>query len=349
MDTGRRDTHPYHMHEEIRSQPGVVSRALEAAEDAGAEVSRVLARARRVIFTGCGSSWHAALGAHWQLQLFTRGRIESRAIEAHDLVAYFPALRPDDVVVAVTQSGETATTLRALERAHRAGCETIAVTGNRESSAGRRVRHLLPTGFMSVHTAVRTTGYTAALAATCALANTLAEAEERLDLSPLPEVINVALTLEEMAHRLAAGMIVAERYQEPPVLILTGAGPNRVTALESTRQLAATGAMRASAWGVEEMMHGPLVGAGPNTLVIMIVPGGRATERAVDVVAALRERDVTPVALVTEENAEAFEDAHRLVLPDMPEVLSPIPCIVPLQFFSYYLAIGKGLDPDSAT
>jgi glucosamine--fructose-6-phosphate aminotransferase (isomerizing) len=94
------------------------------------------------------------------------------------------------------------------------------------------------------------------------------------------------------------------------------------------------------------MLHGPLAAVDQDTLLILVAPAGSSTARAADLVRAAREIGTTPVVLAGEENAGAFEGAHRLVLPDVPEVLSPIPCVVPLQLFSYFLAVGKDVNPD---
>ncbi|MBV9282866.1 MAG: SIS domain-containing protein [Chloroflexi bacterium] len=341
-----RTRHPFHMYDEIKAQPDAVARSLRLVEERGAGAVALLARARRVWVTGCGTSFHAACLGAWSLQAFSRGKVDARAVEAYELVTYQPGLRPDDVLLAVTHSGTTAMTLRALERAHRCGLETVVVTGFPQSPAGRAARQVVPTGYAEERSWAHTASYTAALATLAALANALAEPEERLDLSPLPAAVTEALQLEEMVHRLAAGAILAERYREPTQVIVVGGGLNAVTAREATLKLLETAYIPATAWELEEMLHGPLAAVGPDTLLILAAPTGSSTPRALDLVRAAREIGSTSVVLAGEENAGAFEHAHRLVLPDVPEVLSPIPCVVPLQLFSYFLAVGKDVNPD---
>jgi glucosamine--fructose-6-phosphate aminotransferase (isomerizing) len=94
------------------------------------------------------------------------------------------------------------------------------------------------------------------------------------------------------------------------------------------------------------MLHGPLAAVSRDDLVILIAPPGASSERATDLARALHELEVQPVVLTAESNAEAFSEAHRFILPEVPEIVTPIPAIVPIQFFAYYLAVGLGFNPD---
>lgn len=344
MDAERREKHPYHMVEEIQLQPEAIARSLRIVAEQGAEVRHALGRARRVFLTGAGTSYHAAQVGAWMLRSFTRGRIDARAVEAFELATYLPGLRPDDLVIAFSHSGTSVTTNAALERAQRAGLESVLITGFPQRAGA--ARYVLPTGHPEERSWAHTAGYTSALTSIAALANDLADPAERLDLNPLPELVRDVLGLEEMAHRLAGSTLLVERFQQEIRIFITGAGPNVATANEGALKLLETSYTPALAFELEEMLHGPLAAVMPDSLVILLAPPGRSVERAAELVAALAELSVTPVVLCGEQNEAAFPEAHRLVLPDLPEVISPIPYVVPLQFFSYYLAVGEGLNPD---
>ena len=346
LPTDQRQKHPYHMYEEIKAQPQAVGRSLSLAAQHAPDVLGALGRARRVFLTGCGTSLHAAQGGAWLLRSFTRGRIDAQAIPAYELVTYLFGLGPGDAVLAVTHSGATTMTLRALERARRCGADTLVVTGFPASEAADLAHHVLPTGYADEKSWAHTASYTSALTTLAALANDLAHSEERLDLSPLPEIVLEALQIEEMAHRVAAGALVAERYRGPARFVVVGAGPNAITAQEAVLKLLETSYIQASAFELEQMLHGPLAAVTPDTLVLVLAPPGGCTDRATELVRAARTLGTTPVVLVGSDNAESFPEAHRLLLPDLPEALSPIPYIVPLQFLAYFLAVGKGLNPD---
>lgn len=341
-----RDRHPYYMYEEIRAQPEAVARALDGVRATGAEARDAVARARRVFVTGCGTSYHAAKVGASLLRGLSRGGVEAWPVRAFELVNYFSGLRPDDAVVAVSHSGTSFMTLRTLEAAGSAGAETVAVTGFPASEAGRLARHVVPTGYEQERSWAHTISYLAALTCLAAIANDLAGPQERLDLGYLPEAVAEALQLEELAHRLAASTLVAERYREPPPILLVGSGPNVATAEEGALKLLETSYVQAAPFELEQMLHGPLAAVSDDTLFFLLAPGGQSTERAAELARAVRQLDIVPVVLTGEESAGAFDGSHRFLLPDVPEILSPIPYVLPLQLFAYFLAVGKGINPD---
>jgi len=334
------------MYDEIKAQPNVVRGALKSAAEHGAEAARLVAGARRLFLVGSGTSLHAAEGAAWMFRSFSRGTIDARAMQAYEFATYFPGVRPDDVVIAVSHSGVSTMTRRALERAQLTGAETVAVTGFLDSPIASVAGHVLPTGYEQERSWAHTASYTATLACLAAVANALAEPEEQLDLSPLPEVLAEALQLEELTHRIAAGLLLAEQSGGAARIVLVGGGPNAATAREGELKLLETSYVQASSFELEQMLHGPLAAVTPETLLVLIAPEGNSTERAVELSRAVHQLGVTPVVLTGSDSADRFEDAHRLLLSDVPEVLSPIAAVVPLQLFSYFLSVGKGLNPD---
>jgi glucosamine--fructose-6-phosphate aminotransferase (isomerizing) len=370
-----RDAHPYHMYDEIKLQPEAVVRSLKIVEDmhsggaqddaAHTDLVGLIARSRRLFITGCGTSFHAAQIGAWFFDTLSPGIVDARSMQAYELITYGPSLRPGDVVIGVSHSGTTFMTLQAMERARQAGAETILLTGFPESpgtAAGRHSgttpTHVLPTGYPEERSWAHTVSYTAALASLAALANLTGDRAtgpqleanpgrgNRLDLKALREVIAGALQLEEMAHRMAATLIINERYREPAPIVVVGAGPNAVTAHEAVLKLLETSYMMAAAFELEQMLHGPLAAVSHSTLFILIAPPGASTERAAELARAAHRIGVVPVVLAGEKNAAAFDDAHRFILPEVPEALSPIPYVIPLQLFSYFLAIGNSLNPD---
>ena len=216
-----RQGHPFHMIEEIKAQPEAVSRSLALVESRGAAALRILSRAKRVIFTGCGTSFNAALGGAWMMREL--GSLDARAIQAWDLLSY-GGLQPGDVVVGVTHSGSTVMTLRALQTADAAGIPTIAVTGFPEA-VGVRESCVCPTGYDDERSWAHTASYTAALATLAALANELASSDRRLDLAPLGDVLTESLGIEDMAHRLAASIVTEGAHTGLRVCGRSGWGP----------------------------------------------------------------------------------------------------------------------------
>lgn len=341
-----RAQHPYHMYDEIKAQPEAVARSLVRAEEVIEPLAGVIRPARRVYLVGCGTSYHAALAGAAMLREFSRGALDVRAVQSYEFVTYLPDLDSADVLLAVSHSGTTAMTLRALRRAREAGMETIAVTGFPSSEAGGLAGTNLPTGYDDERSWAHTVSYTAALASLAALGNHLAHPAERLDLSALPEVMREVLQTEETAHRLAGGFVVAARLREPAPIVLAGGGSNAATAHEGALKLLETSYVPAAGWELEQVLHGPLAAVTADSLFFLIVPDGRSEARAAELVRSLQRLDVAPVVLTGSHGVDRFDEAHRILLPDVPEVISAIPAVVPLQFFSYFLAVGYGYNPD---
>lgn len=341
-----RDGHPYHMYDEIKAQPEAVGRSLQLIDAHGAPLVRALTGARRVFIAGCGTSYFGAQIGAWMLRSFSGAAITAQAIQSFELVTYPPALGAGDLVIGVTHSGTTTMTLRVLDLAVARGAATAVVTGFPERFADRGDTIVLETGYNDERSWAHTASATAAVAAFASLASRAGTPDQRLDLSPLPELMAEVLQLEEGAQRLAATTLIKEETHGPIRIVISGAGPNAFTANEGALKLLETAYVAATAVELEEALHGPLAAISPETLFILIAPDGACIDRSVQLAAALEEIGVTPVVLVGEESVERFSACHRFVLPHLPEVLSPLACIVPLQFFSYFLAVGKRLNPD---
>lgn len=347
LPAGQRERHPFHMYDEIREGPDAVERSIALVGENGAPVAAALARARRVFVLGSGTSLHAAEVGAWMLRTFSRGKIDARALQSFEFTTYELGLRPDDVPVVVSHSGGTHAALRALERVRRSGMESVTVTGFPNGETARLATHVLPTGFPREMSWAHTASYLAAIASFAALANDLADPAERLELGQLPEAVRDALGLEDIAHRAAAGVVLAERENGTAHIFFTGGGPNAATAREAQLKVLETSYLHANAFELEQALHGPLAGLERSSLLVLIAPPGASSDRAAGLARAALRIGSVPLALVGEENAGAFEDCHRVLLPTgVPEVLSPVTSVVPLQLFSYFLAVGRGLNPD---
>jgi glucosamine 6-phosphate synthetase-like amidotransferase/phosphosugar isomerase protein len=338
--------HPYITYDEIKAQPDAVERAIDLALDGGAPVVAAVARARHVFIAGTGASLRAARAGAWMLRTFSRGKIDATAVESFTFATYTLGLRPDDLLIAVSIEGATPSTVRAVDRASRSGMETVLLVGDM-SKAISPVGHVLSTGFSAGRSLTGTASYTAAMASFAALGNDLADPAERLDLRPLPEAVRESLESEGIVHRLAATYTLATRAQGGTNAVFTGGGPNEVTAYAAQSSVMEMSHLPAGAVDIETALHGSLAAMNEHTLLVVIAPPGPAAERAMNLTRAASLLDMTPVVLVSEDNVDEFGDCHRVLLPTgVPEHLTPITSIVPLQLFAYYLALGQGVNPD---
>jgi glutamine---fructose-6-phosphate transaminase (isomerizing) len=339
--TDDRQRRPSRAYDDIRSQPEAVERTIESVLASGASIVASLARARRVFVVGEPAGRHTAVASAAMLGSFSRGKIDARGLSAFDFSEYARGLRPDDLMLALSPSTGDIEITGALDRARRTGMETVAIGG-------------VPTGALASHTlplaaaATPTTSWTVFLSAVAALANELADPHERLDLRPLPDAIGESLDCEPIAHSLAATLVAATRAGVAGTILIVGGGPNVATARQAADVLARLPGVITAGMAVDEAALALPAWVDENTLLILLAPPGAATARATDVASRAATIGLAPVALVTDDNVDDFPDCHRIILPSgVPEHLTPITSLPPLQLLAHYLSIGLNSNVDS--
>jgi len=333
-----RTGHPFHMHDAIYAQPGALRLLGRGNADALAGAAERLRAMDQVIVTGVGASWHAALVGAGLLAGAGRLGHRARAVHAFELAGAPAPSGAGAGVVAVTHSG-TATSVRgALARA--AVDAGVAVTGKGAEP--------LPGAAVTLQTVEReasrahTVAYTSSLALLARLAAEVGRDDDlRHALDGLPDHLALLLgqeSWEDLAKRFAG----RRRYW------LVGGGPNVATALEGALKLTETSYATASGLHVEQFLHGPCAALTADDLLIVIAPPGPARARALDAARVARAVGA-PVLAVAGEGEREFSalDAETIEIADVPEPLSPILAVVPLQLLAYHLAVESGANPDT--
>jgi glucosamine--fructose-6-phosphate aminotransferase (isomerizing) len=333
-----RSGHPYHMHDAIYAQPGALRLLTRGQGPTLAAVAGQLAAASHVWLAGAGSSWHAALVGE---SLLARvGGLGTRvgAIDAFELVQYGGTAAPG-ALVAVTHRGTNRWTSAALSRARAAGLATVAVTG--KASGGPDAEHVLRTVEHEA-SSCHTVSYTCAVAMLAALAATLGRDDETSrQLDAIPDQLALLLG-QESWEELAARFGGRRRYW------FVASGPNVATAYEGALKLNEAAWMPATGLGCEQFLHGPWVSMEAEDVLFLIAPPGPGRDRCRDVARVASEIGAAVVALIAEDDRElAALAAETIVLPEVPELLSPIVTVVPLQLLTYHLAVKAGANPDT--
>jgi glucosamine--fructose-6-phosphate aminotransferase (isomerizing) len=326
------------MHDAIYAQPGALRLVGRGNGDAIAGAAERLRAMDHVVVTGIGTSWHAALAG--ELMLARAGRLghRVRAIPAFELGAYWAEPLPRTGVVAISHRGAARSARRALESA-RDGVG-VAVTGkNAEGLPG--AAFTLRTVELEASRA-HTVSYTAALALLALLAAEVGRDDEfRHGVDGLPDHLALLLgqeSWEEMAKRFAG----RRRYW------CVGGGPNTATALEGALKLAETSYATACGFGSEQFLHGPCAAMTADDLLILVAPPGPSHARGVDAARVAREVGTPVLAIVGEGDRELQALAAETVeIAEVPELLSPILAVVPLQLLAYHLAIESMTNPDT--
>jgi glucosamine--fructose-6-phosphate aminotransferase (isomerizing) len=328
------------MHDAIASQPGALRTVLRDQAPALAAAAERLRVMERVVLTGIGTSWHATLVGEL---LFGRAGgfgLRARALHAFEFHHAWPAPDAATGVVVVSHRGTKRFSLEALGRsAGRAGV-SVAITG-RGHGEGLTAADVVLRTVEQEASAAHTVSYTCALVLLAALAAEVGRDRAlRAALAAVPDQL-AALLAQESWDALAA------RFQDRRSSVVVGSGPNTATALEAALKLNEACHVSAVGMHTEQFLHGPWVALEPADLVVVIAPPGPGRERAADVARLAREVGAPVLVLADGEDQELTSLAdHAVALPRVPELLSPILAVVPLQLVAYHLALRRGVNPD---
>lgn len=305
--------------------------------------------AKRIIIVACGTSWHAGLLGKYLIQDMCRLPV---------IVEYASEFRycnsvicPDDVVIAISQSGETADTLAAIKIAREAGAFVFGISNVVGSSIPRETYsgcyiHVGPE--IGVASTKAFTGQVMVLTllamAIAQLKGTLSD-EEIAKLGKavmkLPEYVEKVLKLNDKIEHLSLIFTYARNF------LYLGRGYNYPVALEGALKLKEISYVHAEGYPAAEMKHGPIALIDQEMPSVIIAPRDHLYDKIVSNVQQVKARGGVIVAVVTEGDTVIRNIAdHVLEIPEVPECLSPIITTIPLQLLSYYIAINKGKDVD---
>lgn len=305
--------------------------------------------AKRIVIVACGTSWHAALIGKYLIQEMCHIAVE---VEYASEFRYSnPVLGKDDIVIALSQSGETADTIAAVKIARSMGAFVFGISNAvgssipRETDSGAYI-HVGPE--IGVASTKAFTGQVMALTmiamAIADLRGTLT-ADEIAGLGKvilkMPELVEHVLKLNDKIERLSLIYTYARNF------LYLGRGYNYPVALEGALKLKEISYIHAEGYPAAEMKHGPIALIDAEMPSVIVAPRDHLYEKIVSNVQQVKARGGSIIAIVTEGDSVIRNIAdHVLEVPEVPECLSPIITSIPLQLLSYYIAINKGKDVD---
>jgi len=349
--------HQHFMAKEIFEQPEALRTCLRGRIDPEegrvvlgglTSVKRELIRARRIILTACGTAWHAGLIGEYLIEEL--GRIPCETEYASEFRYRNPVVEEGTVVVAISQSGETADTLAALREAKDRGAMALGIVNSvgstiaRETDAGVYLHVGPEIGVASTKAFVGQVAVLSMLAAFLGRSRHLGPAgcaEFLRNLARIPEAIERALELSDQTRRIAA------RYTENGNWLYLGRGLQYPVALEGALKLKEISYLHAEGLPAAEMKHGPIALIGEHMPVVVIAPRGHLYEKVIGNIEEVRSRGGHVIAVATEgdEGIQALAE-DVLYVPDVPEELQPLVTVVPLQLLAYHAAVQRGCDVD---
>ena len=357
-----KDGYPHFMLKEIFEQPRAVSDTLRGRllPDHGDalldDVELPVAGLGRVVLLACGTSYYAALVGKFLIESLARVPCEV------DLASEFrnrdPVIAPGDVVVAISQSGETADTLGAVREARARGAYVLAITNVVGSAIARASQGSLYTRAGPEIGVASTKCFTAQLAALALLALHLGRrrglvteaAGQRWasSLAALPEKMTRCLEALAPAPKTEAPLqALAARFRARRDFLFLGRGINYPIALEGALKLKEISYIHAEGYAAGEMKHGPIALIEKDLPVVVIAPRGAGYEKVMSNLAEARARDATIIAIGTDGDAELERQAAVVLhVPDAETFLQPFLTVLPLQLLAYAVAVAIGNDVD---
>ncbi|HTT25790.1 MAG TPA: SIS domain-containing protein [Thermoplasmata archaeon] len=332
-----RHRHPFHMYEMIRRQPIAARTTLTAVQE---WAPPALPAVGRVLFTGIGTSYHAALAlARAAAGEKAPSLHHALAVPAFELRNDPPGLDDIGLVVAVSASGDTDVTLRAARKWKAAGVPVLAITATEKSPLAAEADAVLATRYADEASFAHTVSYTAALVAGLALLAKWAPADaDRLaQLETLPDALTAAVASE------GRFVDVAERWADRPHWFLAGSGPRAATVREACLKLREAAGRFAAPVGIEELLHGPFGAVDDKSVVIALTGTALEAERARQGIQAAQ--DLGAETLHLDSTPGASGPAAWTPEP-LPGPLAPVVDIVPFQFLAYWMAVSTGRNPD---
>ncbi|MDA8344282.1 MAG: glutamine--fructose-6-phosphate transaminase (isomerizing) [Thermaerobacter sp.] len=345
--------HAHFMIKEILEQPQVFRETTRGRIDVARgkvllpEVEGLgLERARRLHVVACGTSYHAGLVGKALLEGIAR--VETRTEIGSEFRYQDPLVEQGDVLIAVSQSGETADTIAALREGRRRGARTLAVTNVRGSSLDREADAVLPTLAGPEVAVASSKAYTSQILTLTLLALHLAQLRGK---EVTKELLQGVTELPAKADALLAqrGEIeaLAGRIAEAKDIFYIGRGVDFAVALEGQLKLKEISYIHAEALPAGELKHGTLALIEPGVPVIALCTQSRLREKTISNMTEVRARGAHVIAIGQAHDEELALHADEVLrIPDVAEVLSPALSVLPLQLLAYYAAVARGNDVD---
>ena len=305
--------------------------------------------ADRIIMTACGTSWHSALVAEYLFEEFARIPVE---VEYGSEFRYRnPIIRKNDVVIAISQSGETADTLAAIKMAKAAGamvfgiCNVPGSTIARETHAGAYTHAGPEIGVAS------TKAFTSQVTVLTMMALELGKIRGEFSTSQYRALLNELSIIPKKVEKVLESKELIEEisciYQFCDDCLFLGRGINFPIALEGALKLKEISYIHAEGYPAAEMKHGPIALIDENMPVVVMAPNNGHYEKLISNIQEVKARNGKVIAIVTEGDVEVAKSAdHVIEIPETLEALTPLLTVIPLQLLSYYIAIIRGCDVD---
>jgi len=308
-----------------------------------------LTKANRIIMIACGTSWHAGLVAEYVFEELCRIPVEVEY--ASEFRYRNPVIHPGDVIIAISQSGETADTIVAIEKAKEQGAFILGVVNVVGSSIARISNAGAYTHAGPEIGVASTKAFTAQLAVLTMIGLKIAREKGSIDstrymqllseLHAIPEKVKEVLKLNDAIRALAG------KYKDAKDALYLGRGYNFAVALEGALKLKEISYIHAEGYPAAEMKHGPIALVDEHLPVVFVATRDSYHEKIVSNIQEIKARKGRVIAVISQGDTiieNMAEDVMRI--PEADELIAPMLSVIPLQLLAYYIGVAKGYDVD---
>ena len=352
LEMAEKQGYPHFMLKEIYEQPVSLRNALRLQQRYIDLLSAFMDRGKELFLMAAGTSYYACTAASY---MFSRlSRLSTYPVIASEFIdQYGSSLGIDSVVVAVSQSGETYDTLQAVEHARMRAATVLGVTNTVYSTLSRRARAYISQQSGPEIGVAATKTFTSQLMVLSQLALRLARTKGKISQDEVDELEakmqEIPDVVEEVLKRHGESIKdLVDKYAGEKLFVFLGRGISSATALEGRLKLLELTYIPSLAYPAGESKHGPISVIEDGVPVVFVCPRGNSRKNIVGSIMEMKARGARIISICEEGDKNIIELSDDVVeMPvGIPELLSPIPYIVPLQLFAYHLAVKKGLDPD---
>jgi glucosamine--fructose-6-phosphate aminotransferase (isomerizing) len=312
------------------------------------DVKEKMLNARRFIITACGTSWHAGLVGEYMLEQIAKIPVEVEY--ASEFRYRNPPIMPDDVVLCISQSGETADTLAAMREAKRKGATVLGIVNvvgssiARESQGGVYIHAGPEIGVASTKAFTSQLTVLALITIMMARAKGMSKEDARVltrELACVPDKVEHLLQNTDLVRT------VAEEFKDTSNFLYLGRGANFPVALEGALKLKEISYIHAEGYPAAEMKHGPIALIDEHMPVVVVVPKDAIYEKVLSNIQEVRARKGRVIAIANEDDTEIDKLAEFVIrVPRTYSYFGPIINVIPLQLLAYSIAVARGCNVD---
>jgi glucosamine--fructose-6-phosphate aminotransferase (isomerizing) len=358
-DTAEKQGYETFMLKEIHEQADAVAETIgeRAARgwgidlgDLGKVDDELLRRVRRVVIVACGTAYHAGLIGRYAIEQWSRVPVEV------DIASEYryrnPVVGPDDLVIGISQSGETADTLAAMRTARERGATVLAVTNVMGAQATREADGVLYTRAGLEIGVAATKTFVSQITVMYLLALRMAEVRGTMGRAalkpPISDLKRLPHMIAELLERDVAGIeTIARAHYDSDFFLYLGRHVGLPIALEGALKLKEISYIATDAYAAGEMKHGPIALLDENTPVVVVATRSPVLEKVVSNIQEVRARGARVIAVATEGDEQIGEHADEVIrVPQTDWMLAPLLAVIPLQLLAYHIARLRGLNVD---